>query len=208
MFQKRQRRIKIKEDWKAKVKRFHERTIAGEQEYGGLTPIEEEVDHPQETYDPQGKMTYEKFKKLVHDPNMSVENELQEPSIVHVYEKFLTGQYAWAPSDTTLNEDNLPANLIKGHEESFKPFLQSISEDAGLRLKADRLHNFVHQPDTEEYLQRYHHTAQMSNPELAHDGAGTTEVLDDWAEPYETRMNTVRFNNNVHRQMDFLGEGV
>jgi hypothetical protein len=76
-------------------------------------------------------------------------------------------------------------------------------------MRADRLHNMAHQPDTEEYLERYHHTAQMSNPEMAQDASGTTEVFDDWSIPYEKKLNQVKFNGMIHRQMEFgTGETV
>jgi hypothetical protein len=67
----------------------------------------------------------------------------------------------------------------------------------------------VHSPDTEDYLERYHHTTQMSNAQLAKDASGTTELFGDWDLPYEKRMNEVKFNNHIHRQMDFgVSEGV
>jgi hypothetical protein len=199
--------MKTKSDY---YKRFHERTIAGEQAYGGLTSIEEEVDHPQETYDPMGGMTYAKFIALVNARNQAdVTQALGEPSLSHVYENLLRGKYDWAPANLTLDEQNLPDKFILGLEESFKPMLQSISEDANLRLAADRLHNMVHQPDTEEYLERYHHTATMSNPQMAKDAAGTTELFDDWSIHYEKNLNQVRFNGMIHKQMDFgTGETV
>jgi hypothetical protein len=70
-------------------------------------------------------------------------------------------------------------------------------------MKADRLHNAVHSPDTAEYLQQFHHTAKMDNAELARDAAGTSELFDDWAIPYEERLNQVKFNNQLHTQMRF-----
>jgi hypothetical protein len=154
-------------------------------------------------------MTYEKFIQLVNDPSRSAENELQEPSIVHVYEKLLRGEYDWAPANLTLDEQNLPDQLIRGQEESFKPMLQGISTDGNLRQRADRLHNMVHEPDTAEYLEQFHHTAGMSNPELARDAAGTSELFDDWSLPFEKKLNKVRFNGMLHTQMDFgTGETV
>ena len=81
--------------------------------------------------------------------------------------------------------------------------LQSISEDAGLRLKADRLHNMVHQPDTEDYMDRFHPTTGMSSTQLARDAAGTAELFDDWSIPYTKNMNKVSFNNMIHKQIDF-----
>ena len=116
---------------------------------------------------------------------------------------YLAGKYNWAPKDTTLNEEILPDNYIKGREEMFKPMLQAISKESGLRQRADRLHNMVHTPQTAEYLEQFHHTAQMSNPEMAKDASGTTEMFSDWAEPYERRLNKVRFNGHLHTSMDF-----
>ena len=134
---------------------------------------------------------------------MSVAQNVGERSTQIFYEKFLLGKYDWAPKDTTLNEQNLPAFKIAGQLEEFKPMLRAISEDGDLRMKADRLHNLVHAPDTQEYLERYHPHENMSKIELAHDLSGTTELFSDWSQSYEKRQNKVKFNGLIHTQMAF-----
>jgi hypothetical protein len=201
MFKKKQRRIKIKEDWKAKLKTVHER-LTGEDLW--MIPEEQPADKWEDYgVEDYGDMTYEKFIELVNNPMESVPNRLQERSLAHVYENLLLGNYKWAPKNLVLDQQNLPSYILQGSEDSFKPMLASISKDSDLRQRADRLHNLVHKPDTQEYLERYHHTAQMSNPELSKDASGTTELFSDWAEPYEKRQNVVRFNGMIHTQMDF-----
>ena len=207
MFQKRQRRMKTKSDY---YKMKFEREIVGVDKWLLPEVTDLPVIHEEPSYDPMGGMTYAKFIALVNARNQAdVTQALGEPSLSHVYENLLRGKYDWAPANLTLDEQNLPDKFILGLEESFKPMLQSISEDANLRLAADRLHNMVHQPDTEEYLERYHHTATMSNPQMAKDAAGTTELFDDWSIPFEKKLNQVKFNGMIHKQIDFgTGETV
>jgi hypothetical protein len=170
---------------------------------GNVVPDDKSVvaDKKPEHTEYVGDMTYEKFLEFVNDPTANIESILGEPSIVNVYEKFLTGKYDWAPSNKTLNEYNLPKGYLQGREESFKPMLQKLNPS--LRQAADRLHNQVHKPDTEEYIEKYHHQAGMTNPQLAKDMAGTTELFSDWNLHYEKRMNQVKFNNHIHSQMSF-----
>ena len=60
----------------------------------------------------------------------------------------------------------------------------------------------VHNPGTEEYIQRYH-TADRTNDEIAKDASGTTELFNDWALPYDNGLHQVKFNGMLHTQMDF-----
>ena len=153
-----------------------------------------------------GEVTYEKVKSWFANSSVAPEVELGEPSLVHFYEKFLKGEYSWAPSDTTITEDILPPGYLEGIESHFKPLLAEIGDDPQLRQRADVLHNAVHKPSTQEYLDRYHHT---DNVQLAKDAAGTSELFADWSESYEGKMNKVRFNNQLHQQIDFgVGETV
>ena len=124
---------------------------------------------------------------------------LGEPSMVHVYKGLLTG-YSWAPKNLTIDELNLPDNYLIGHLDAYKPMLAAL--DPSIRQRADRLHNAVHNPDTQEYLERYH-SADRSNEELAKDAAGTTELFNDWALPYKNGLKQVKFNGMLHTQMDF-----
>jgi len=143
-------------------------------------------------------MTYAHFLEMVGDSKYDVAGTLNEPSLAHVYEKLLNNEYSWAPKDLVLNEENTPKNRIQGNEESFKPMLRDLNPSD--RQRADRLHNLVHQPDTEEYLERYHST---DNAKFATDSAGTTELFNDWGVAYEKGVDQVTFNGQIHRQMSF-----
>ena len=74
------------------------------------------------------------------------------------------------------------------------------SLDPSLRQRADRLHNLVHQPDTDAYMQRYHST---DSAKVASDSAGTTELFSDWDLPYKKGLDQVRFNGHIQTQMSF-----
>jgi len=157
----------------------------------------------------RGEVTYEKVKEWFANPSIAPEVELGEQSLVHFYENFLKGNYAWAPDDTTITKEILPDRYLEGMENSFKPLLAEISEDPVLRKRADALHNAVHRQDTQEYLSRYHPNSSMTKNELAKDAAGTSELFSDWSESYEGRMNKVRFNGHLHQQISFgVGEDV
>ena len=85
----------------------------------------------------------------------------------------------------------------------LKPMLKAISEDGDLRQRADRLHNAVFTPETKAYMERYHHNENTPNMDIAKDASGTTELFDDWSQPYKTKLNSVKFNGMLHTQMDF-----
>ena len=160
-------------------------------------------DHP---LDDMGKeITYERFLGWVNDQYDSPEFHLGEPSLVHVYESLLKGVYSWAPRNVSINETNLPDDYIKGHEEPFKNMLANL--DPKYRQRADRLHNQVYAKSTEDYMQRYH-SADPSKVDVARDAAGTTEIFNDWALPYQKNLKQVKFNNHIHTQMDFSAESV
>ena len=72
--------------------------------------------------------------------------------------------------------------------------------DPELRDNADHLHNLVHKPETERYLER-HPTTDLSA--LARDASGVIELQDDWNLPYKQGIKQVSVNNQIHTQKDF-----
>ena len=67
--------------------------------------------------------------------------------------------------------------------------------------RADRLHNMVHKPDTEEYMEKFH--PHQNNTDIAQDASGTKELFNDWSIAYEKNLNQVKFNGMIHSQMSF-----
>ena len=83
--------------------------------------------------------------------------------------------------------------------EIFPHMLEAIQEDNNLRPKAERLYDLVYAPTVAAYTAKFHST----DADFAHDAAGKIELFDDWSIPYSHHQNQVRFNNHIHRQMDF-----
>ena len=200
---KRYRRMKAKADMLERMRLAHLLQIDEENEsyiakWHDRPEEEPFVDHKKDILG--GDVTYQRFLDWIADPADSPEYRLGEPSMQHVYKALLNGVYSWAPKNLVLDEENLPDGYIIGHEEEYKPMLAAL--DPSLRQQADRLHNMVHTPQTQEYIQRYH-TADRTNDEIAKDASGTTELFNDWALPYENGLHQVKFNGMLHTQMDF-----
>ena len=146
------------------------------------------------------EVTYQKVVEWINSDKTAPEYELGEPSRAHFYKALLEGVYSWAPKNLTLDEENLPDKYIQGLEPTFKHMLAHL--DPADRQRADRLHNMAHAPDTAAYMEKYHPDAKQ-DVDVAKDAAGTTELFSDWDLPYEKNVNQVKFNNHLHRQMDF-----
>ena len=110
--------------------------------------------------------------------------------------------YWWQPNND-LTDDIMPPGYIESmsdqQKEGFKPMLEAIQQDNTLRDKAQTLYDRVYAPTVDKYMEKFH-----SDPKnMATDAAGVTELFDDWSLPYEKRQNQVKFNNQIHHQMDF-----
>ena len=145
------------------------------------------------------KVTYQKVLGWIQSGDTAPEYELGEPSRAHFYKALLEGDYSWAPKNITIDEKNLPHGYLEGREETFKHMLQNL--DPADRQRADRLHNEVHNPDTEEYMERFHPNQDVDS--IAKDAAGTRELFNDWDLPYDKHLNKVMFNHQIHSQMSF-----
>ena len=135
---------------------------------------------------------------IQQDPLKSIEQHLAEPSLAHVVENLLNNKYDWAPKNVVFDEDNMPASKVQTNEEELKHVLSQIKPEQ--RQQNDYLHNLVHQPDTDAYMDRYHAT---DHEKMATDASGTTELFNDWALPYHPGLDAVMFNNHIHTQMNF-----
>ena len=146
------------------------------------------------------EVTYEKFLQAAQTGETAVLDLLHEPSLPHVYESLLRGEYSWAPSNVELNNQNLPPSLVRGKESHFQPTLNALPID--LRKRADHLHDLVHKPETKSYLQKYHPDTTVAEFEKH----ASIDIRDDWGIPFKKGLHQVKADGVIHRQMDFGGE--
>ena len=142
-------------------------------------------------------MTMAHFIGMMQDNTVDIEKEMGEP-LPDILNNLLNDEYHWADKDITLNATMLPSWRVKGRESDFDDMLDNL--DPELRDNADHLHNLVHEPETERYLERHPH-ADLSA--LARDDSGAIELQDDWNLPYKPGVRQVSFNDQVHTQKDF-----
>ena len=195
---KRVRRRNAKIQTLQTIKEIHNRVI----EENKIDPFFTEREAPyidKPTTQSGEKVTYQKVLQWIAGNETAPEYELGEPSRAHFYKALLEGVYSWAPKNLALDEKNLPDNYLKGQEATFKHMLKNL--DPKYHQQADRMHNMVHKPDTEAYVEKYH--PHQEHADIAKDASNTTELFNDWALPYEKNLNQVKFNGMIHSQMDF-----
>ena len=144
-------------------------------------------------------VTYEKVLEWIADPGTSASAKLGFSSDKEFYKAFINKTFDWQPH-ANIDEYNLPG--IEGNEDHFKPLLEDIKTDDTLRQRADRLHNLVYKPSTTEYFDRYHLAASDST-KYASDSSSNLELYDDYELPYASHLHRVKFNSQIHSQMDF-----
>ena len=71
--------------------------------------------------------------------------------------------------------------------------------DPDKRQRADRLHNLVNKPDTQQYLQSTH---QVDHGQFAKDASGAIQLQSDWSLPYVANERRVQFNHHIHSTID------
>ena len=155
--------------------------------------------------DTNQKITYSNFLQRLQDPAFDP-NLVGVKSFPDLYMGLLQKSAHWVPDKLTLNEHNLPAFLVDGVENHYKPLLEINDEMPDIKANADRLHDLVNIPATQRYIERYHPNWSSlkgkSNAEIAKDFAGV-ELFDDWALPFKHNQNSVMVNHQIHTRMDF-----
>ena len=164
----------------------------------------DKLDRDEVLYDPETnkRIDYARVMQAINDPHDSPDLLLNETSLPMFYEKYLKGMYSWQPN-SNLTEGIMPPGYIESLppslKEGFKPMLEAVQEDNTLRGRAQGLYDKVYAPTVEKYVEKFH----PDPANLAKDAAGVTELFDDWSLAYEKRHNQVKFNNQIHTQMDF-----
>ena len=151
--------------------------------------------------DTNEKITYENFLQRVQDPAFNP-NVVGVASISDMVLGLLHKSADWVPHNVTLNEHNLPAGLISGRENHFKPVLEMLDDMPDIKANADRLHDLVYAPAVERYMERYHPNAGKTNDRIAKDYSGI-DSFDDWSLPFKHDQNSVMVNHQIHTTMDF-----
>jgi len=147
------------------------------------------------------KITYANFLKRVQEPAFDPDN-VGVSSTADMLLGLLQRSAHWVPRNLALNEHNLPAKMIAGTENHYKPFLEMLDDMPDIKANAEHLHDLVYTPATEKYMERYHPTTGMSNKQIAKDYSGV-ELFDDWSLPFKHMQNSVLVNHQIHTRMDF-----
>ena len=151
--------------------------------------------------DTKEKITYSSFLQRVQEPGFDPIN-VGVSSTADMLLGLLQKSADWVPHNLALNEHNLPAKMIAGTENHFKPFLEMLDDMPDIKANADRLHDLVYAPATQKYMDRYHPTTGMTNDQIAKDYSGV-ELFDDWSLPFVHKQNSVMVNHHIHTRMDF-----
>jgi len=151
--------------------------------------------------DTNEKITYSSFLQRVQEPGFDPTN-VGVSSTADMLLGLLQKSADWVPHNLALNEHNLPAKMIAGTENHFKPFLEMLDDMPDIKANADRLHDLVYAPATQKYMDRYHPTTGMTNDQIAKDYSGV-ELFDDWSLPFVHKQNSVMVNHHIHTRMDF-----
>ena len=151
--------------------------------------------------DTNKKITYSSFLHRIKDPAFDP-HTVGVSTVSDLLMGLLHQTSDWVPPNLKFNKHNLPAEFIQGQEENFIPLLEQIDDMPGIKQNAARLHELVYAPKTEQYMQRFHHTSDMSNEQIAKDYSGV-ELFDDWSLPFIHRQNSVMVNHQIQSRMDF-----
>ena len=147
------------------------------------------------------KITYANFLKRVQEPAFDP-NNVGVSSTADMLLGLLQKSADWVPQNLSLNEHNLPAKMIAGTENHYKPFLEKLDDMPDIKANADWLHDLVYEPAYKRYQQRYHPNAGKNNDQIAKDYAGV-DNFDDWSLPFKHDQNSVMVNHQIHTTMDF-----
>jgi hypothetical protein len=195
--EKKIRRIRGKQHVLSRIAEIGERVVGHKELTDELVPVKGQ------DLDVTGKkITWERVKQWVRDPNTSPDIEMGLPSYAQFIKNFISDEYSWAPDNLTLTSDLLPEGYIKGSENHYKSLLREFDDDPVARQRLDRLYNHVEKPETAEYMTRYH-TTDKTKIEFAQDAQGTTELYSDWSMPYKHRINEVKFQHHIAKQINF-----
>jgi hypothetical protein len=137
-------------------------------------------------------MSYTKYLQLVQSGEFRP-SDIGAHNLADMAEALLKGEQPWIPKNLKLNEQNLPANLVRGNEHQFHALLNQLDDNPALKNNADHLHELVEEPKRQAYMAKYHPNTT----------GGPENLTDDWSLPFIHKQNSVEFNHQIHHQMDF-----
>jgi len=142
------------------------------------------------------KITYKSFLDRINDPFFDP-SALGVDSYTDIIQGMLTKSNKWIPDNVKLGPQNIPDFWVKKETFThFQPLIQRIDEMSDdIKHRASYLNDLVQKQEGIKYMNKYH-------PEVALTDQNVPEK-DDWSLPLLNRQNSVEFNHQIHRQMDF-----